>query len=198
MNRSRFAARAPALVGALSLVSALAVVGCSDDKSPFHYSDPETGALRLIKKSADGKSITFDFVVGDTALTGYSTGFTLPVDATRVELGTFTPGTALPAGTAPVAAKATIPTLGPLTGMLVTAQSQKAAGEGAAEADAVLAPGTVLFTVQLTLVDGATSGDVFDGTAEGFVLPSGGLRNKLGITVVDKGQVAVGKLTVAK
>jgi hypothetical protein len=35
---------------------------------------------------------------------------------------------------------------------------------------------------------------VFDGTATGFVLPSGGLRNKAGMSVVDASQVKIGKL----
>jgi hypothetical protein len=37
---------------------------------------------------------------------------------------------------------------------------------------------------------------VFDGTAAGYALPSGGLRNRAGTAVVSAGQVAIGKLEV--
>lgn len=71
-----------------------------------------------------------------------------------------------------------------------------ASGAGAVTGDAALAPGTVLFTVRLELASGATAGVVFDGTSAGFTLPSGGLRNRAGTTVVEAGQVGIGKLEV--
>ena len=60
--------------------------------------------------------------------------------------------------------------------------------------DTTLAPGTVLFTLQLELAAGATTGLVFDGTVPGYVLASGGLRDRSGLTVVDPSRVSIGKL----
>jgi hypothetical protein len=37
---------------------------------------------------------------------------------------------------------------------------------------------------------------VFDGTAAGFVLPSGGMRDRTGSAVVEPADVAIGKLVV--
>lgn len=159
------------------------------------YSDPGAGALRLIKNPrATLTAMVLDLVVGDAALTGYATGFDLPLDTSKVKLGAFTPGTGLDPGSAPAAAGATMPSDGPLRGMLVVGLSQKAAGTGAVADDTALPPGTVLFTVELDAVEPLQRGVVFDGTASGFALPSGGLRNKAGTAVVDPGQVQIGKL----
>jgi hypothetical protein len=173
---------------------ALAASACGD--SGLVYSDPPSGgALRLVKnRAATAKSMKLDLVVGDAPITGYSTGFDLPLDAAKVKLGTFTPGTALAPGMAPVAASALIPADGPLAGTLVTGQSQKAAGAGAVATDTVLAPKTVLYTIEILAVEPLVEGVVFDGTAKDFVLPSGGLRSKAGLTIVTPGQVAIGKL----
>lgn len=179
-------------------LAAALLSACGGDSSSLTYTNPEAGVLRLIKRSSDSKSITLDFVVGDKAVTGYSTGFTLPVDTTLVELVSFEPGTALPAGTDPVAAKGTLVTAGPLSGMLVTAQSQKASGAGAVETNAPLQPGTVLFSVKLGVAKDAGEGVAFDGTADGFRLPSGGLRDRIGTTVVTAAEVGIGKLVIAK
>jgi hypothetical protein len=178
------------------LVHALAACG-GDDQPPLEYKDPAGGALRLVKnKATKGTSVVLDLIVGDAPLTGYSTGFNLPLAPGLVTLAEFTPGTALDPGSAPAAALAVVPTTGPLAGMLVTAQSQKAAGTGAVATDTELAPKTVLFTLRLDLVPGAAPGIVFDGTAEGFSLPSGGLRDRAGLTVVEPSGVAIGKLEV--
>ena len=89
-------------------------------------------------------------------------------------------------------------TSGPLAHELVTALSQKAAGTGAVATDTQLAPGTELFTIELDLVAHAPTGVVFDGTASGFLLPSGGMRDRLGTTVVEAKDVAIGKLELLK
>ena len=47
-------------------------------------------------------------------------------------------------------------------------------------------------------IDGAPIGVVFDGTASGFVLPSGGMRNRAGMTVVEAKDVAIGRLEVTQ
>lgn len=176
---------------------AAAAPACGDSPpSALSYTDPPAGgALRLVKNPAStAKAIVLDLVVGDAALTGYSTGFDLPLDATRVTLGPFTPGHALDPGSAPVAAGAKLPGQGPLRGVLVVGLSQKAAGTGAVATDTALPPGAVLLTVGLDAVEPLQGGVVFDGTAPGFALRSGGLRNKAGMAVVDASQVKIGKL----
>jgi hypothetical protein len=174
---------------------ALAVAASACGDPMLAYTDPTGGALRLVKNPmSNGKAMVLDFVVGDAALTGYSTGFDLPLDITRVTLGPSTPGTVLSPGSAPVAANAMLPSEGPLRGVLVVGLSQKATGAGAVATDTALAPGTVLYTVELDAVEPRQDGVVFDGTATGFVLPSGGLRNKAGMTVVEASQVKIGKL----
>jgi len=160
------------------------------------YTDPTGGKLRLVKNaSSTATSVVLDFVVGD-AETGYAAGFNLPLDDTKVKLSALTPGTALNAGSAPVAAKAILPTGGPLKGVLVAAQSQKASGTGAVAGDTALTAGAVLYTIKLDLLDTSAPGVVFDGTASGFVLKSGGLVNKTGNAVVAPADVKIGKLEV--
>jgi hypothetical protein len=179
---------------------ALSLAACGDNAeapAPLVYTNPTSGQLRLVKNSASHQgTMVLDLVVGDQPLTGFSTGFDLPFDTSKVKLGLFTPGTALSPGANPVAAQALTPPVGPLKGNLVVAQSQKAAGEGAVKTDTVLAPGTVLLTFELQLLDTGAPGVVFDGTAAGFKLPSGGLRDRAGNTVVDPSHVAIGKLEV--
>jgi hypothetical protein len=174
---------------------AVAASACGDPNPDLAYTDPTGGALRLVKNpSSTTKAMVLDFVVGDAALTGYSTGFDLPLDITKVTLGPSPPGTVLSPGSAPVAASAAMPGEGPLRGVLVVGLSQKATGTGAVAIDTALPPGTVLYTVELDAVEPRHGGVVFDGTANGFVLPSGGLRNKAGMSVVDASQVKIGKL----
>jgi hypothetical protein len=179
----------------LLLLAALAAAAAACGDPQLTYSDPTGGALRLVKNPrSTGKAMVLDFVVGDAPLTGYSTGFDLPLDTTKVTLGPSTPGTVLSPGSAPVAASATMPGDGPLRGMLVVGLSQKATGAGAVATDTALPPTTVLYTIELDAVEPRQDGVVFDGTAKRFVLPSGGLRNRAGMTVVDASQVAIGKL----
>jgi hypothetical protein len=161
------------------------------------YTDPTGGKLRLVKNAAStATTAVLDLVVGDTAQTGYSAGFDLPLDDTKVKLEGLTAGAALNPGSAPVAAKAVLPTAGPLKGVLVAAQSQKASGTGAVTADTALTKGAVIFTVTLDLLDTSAPGVVFDGTAAGFVLKSGGLLGKTGTAVVAPTDLKIGKLEV--
>jgi len=180
-----------------SLVVLLVVLAACGDNipSPLTYKDPApTGKLRLVRNaSSTADSMVLDLVVGKQPLTGYSVGFDLPLDDTRVHLGTFTPGTVLDPGPAPVAAMAALPGDGPLAHMLVTAQSQKATAH---DADATLQPGTVVYTITLDLVPHAPKGVVFDGTASGFILPSGGMRDRAGNAAVEPADVAIGRLAV--
>jgi hypothetical protein len=166
------------------------------------YTDPPPGGkLRLIQHTVSDGTALLDLVVGAQPLTGYSVGFNLPVDTTRVVLDAqapLTPGSGLSPGFAPMAARAILPTSGPLGGMLVAAQSQKASGNGAIPGDTQLPPGTLLYSLKLNLVQGGAPGIAFDGTTATFVLPSGGMRDKSGTQVVNAAEVAVGKLEVVK
>jgi hypothetical protein len=187
-------------VNRLALILLLAgLPACGDnDGPPLSYTNPPKGGkLRLVQNPDTSVSyVKLDLVVGDQPLTGYSVGFDLPLDDTKVSFGGFTPEKALDPGTDPVAAKAALPEHGPLAHVLVAGLSQKADGTGAIATDTQLKPGTKLFTIELDLVQSATAGVVFDGTASGFVLPSGGMRDRTGNSVVDPADVAIGKLVV--
>ena len=184
----------------LSVAVTLAFAACGDNvRPPIDYTNPpKGGALRLVKNNHEttADEIVLDLVVGDAALTGYSVGFDLPIPGQQVRLSIFVAGHALDGGTAPVAARGLLPVSGPLANMLVTAQSQKASGEGAIATDTMLPPGSVLYTIHLVKAGGAPVGVVFDGTAADFVLPSGGMRNRAGATVVESKDVSIGKLEI--
>src|SRR5262249_32735664 len=148
---------------------------------PFRlaYTDPPAGGkLRLVRNaSSTAATVVLDFVVGAQGVTGDGTGFDLPLDVSKGQLGppALAPGAALNPGSPP-AAKAVLPASGALKGALVAALSQKAAGGGAVATDTALVPGALLFTIRLDLAAGAAPGVVFDGTVASFALPSGGLR----------------------
>lgn len=184
-------------LGFLILVTLAGACG-DDSKGTLVYVDPpKGGALRLVRdKASKADKAILDFVVGDQPLVGYATGFDLPLDATKVTLANFTTATALDPGSAPAAASAAIPTDGPLAANLVVALSQKANGTGAVPSDASLAPGTQLLQIELDRATPIKSGVVFDGTAKDFALPSGGLRDRAGNTVVDETGVSIGKLEI--
>lgn len=177
------------------------VSGCGDnDGAPLAYKNPSGGKLRLVtskqtKPDRDGE-VVLDFVVGDQPLTGYSVGFDLPVGDHKIELVDFEPGHALDPGTSPAAAQGRLPLDGPLANTLVTGLSQKATGAGALATDTTLQPGAVLYTIRLAKVVGAPAGVVFDGTDAAFHLPSGGMRDRSGTTVVEASDVGIGKLLV--
>jgi hypothetical protein len=185
----------------LLLLTVLAsAAGCGDNHGPtFDYANPKGGALRLIKSKTSPASqteVVLDLVVGDRPLTGYSVGFNLPVGHRLVQLVDFVPGKALDPGTSPPAAQARLPLDGPLADMLVSGLSQKASGPGAVATDTVLAPGSVLYTIRLQMVSSAPDGIVVDGSDPDFHLPSGGMRDRGGTTVVEANDVAIGKLEI--
>lgn len=181
-----------------ALLAITLVAACGDNQpGDLEYTNPSSeGKLRLIQTAQTEKELTLALVVGKQPLTGYSAGFNLPLDHKLVSLVEFTPGTALDPGSAPAAAQAAHPTTGPLANMLVAAVSQKALGNGAIEVDTTLAPNATLLTVRLAKAQGATEGVVFDGTNAAFLLPSGGMRDRGGTTVVEPTEVAIGKLEV--
>jgi hypothetical protein len=188
----------------LLLVTLLAgAASCGDNERPiFDYSNPpKGGALRLVKSKTAPKAeteVVLDLVVGDQALTGYSVGFNLPVGHGLLRLTDFVPGKALDPGTSPVAAQGMQPIKGPLADMIVTGLSQKASGDGAVATDTTLPPGSVLYTIHLDMISGAPEGVVIDGTAADFHLPSGGMRDRGGTTVVEPTDVAIGKLEITR
>ncbi|MEO7091833.1 MAG: hypothetical protein ABI175_01200 [Polyangiales bacterium] len=190
------------MIRSLLVVSLLiSAASCGDNEKPlFDYSNPPKGGmLRLIKsktKPASQSQVVLDLVVGDQPLTGYSVGFNLPLPPGTVRLADFVPGKVLDPGTSPPAAQAIQPTKGPLAGHLVTALSQKASGPGAVATDTLLPAGTVLYTIRLEVVGSTPDGIVVDGTAADFVLPSGGMRDHGGTTVVEAKDVSIGTLEV--
>jgi hypothetical protein len=192
------------VIRSLLLVTLLAgAASCGDNERPmFDYSNPPKGkALRLVKSKTKPKAeteVVLDLVVGDQPLTGYSVGFNLPIGHGLLRLTDFTPGKALDPGTSPPAAQALQPIKGPLADMLVTGLSQKATGTGAVPTDTVLPPGSVLYTIHLEMNQGAPEGIIVDGTADDFRLPSGGMRDRGGTTVVEAMDVAIGKLEVTR
>ncbi len=187
-----------AKVGALPAVSFTA--SAQKAATVLVYTDPPAGAkLRLVRNVAasTATSVRLD-LVATVALTGYSVGLNLPVDATRIRLAAtgMIPGTALNPGTAPVAAKAVLPVSGPLKGVVVSGQTQKATGPGAVLTDSAIPAGTVLYSVVLELPPGTLTGLAFDGTTQANLGPKfrAALRNRAGTDVVLQSDFAIGRL----
>ncbi|MHB8872912.1 MAG: Ig-like domain-containing protein [Myxococcaceae bacterium] len=159
----------------------------------LYYEDPPPGGkLRLVRNAASTPGELQLDLVAAQPLAGYYAGFNLPLDVQRVALlGELLPGTALDPGQGVVAARAALPSTGPLKGMLVVALSQKAAGGGARSTDASIAAGAVLLSVKLAPQPLARPGVVFDGRPAGF---SGGLRDRAGTDVVGPEEFSVGRL----
>jgi hypothetical protein len=179
------------------VVDAGVVVEPPDSGQPLKglvYVDPPTGGkLALVRGAgADEEVIRLDLVAREE-LTAYSVGFNLPLDATRVKLRDFIPGTALPPGALPAAAGALIPGQGPLAGVLVVAQTQKANASGAVLNDSKIGKGQVLLSVRLERVAGAAPGLVFDGATPGPKF-RGLLRSKLGTDVIKSQELVIGRL----
>jgi len=165
--------------------------------SELVYTDPAAGGkVRLVLNSAlsSPSTVVLD-LVAEQALTGYAVGFNLPLDVTRVQANAtlIETGTVLSPGSAPVAMMASIPATGPLTGVLVTGQSQKASGAGAIATDSSIPAGSVFYRIRLDTRTGATSGVVFDGAALGAQF-MGLLRDKSGTDVASSNDFRIGRL----
>lgn len=160
------------------------------------YGDPPAGQgpvrLELVGPGSVAGSLTLRLVAAQP-LSGFTVGFDLPLHGAPLALIDFTPGTALPPGSNPIAARGLIPTSGPLAGQLVTAQSQKRSGAGAVPGDAAIAAGSVFYT--LTLVPGATAtpGVIFDGASVDSRVQAG-LLSLAGTEVVGPTGFALGRL----
>ncbi len=162
------------------------------------YVDPASaGRIALVRNPASTNTTVVLDLVAMEDLTGYSVGMNLPMDTGLVQAGgsLMLPGAALPAGQNPTAAYGKLPASGPLAGMLTTGQSQKAAGDGAVTTDTAIPTGSVLYTVQLAIRPGASSGVVFDGAALGPKFRAM-LRDRLGTDIVDGSGFAIGRLEV--
>ncbi len=173
----------------------LAAAACGDDApaGPFAYHDPGPGRIRLLRSAASTSDLLVLDLVAAAPLRGWAVGFDLPLDGARVALDAtpLLPGSALQAGAAPapVAAKAVIPSAGPLAGALVAAQSATRGD------DVDVRAGTLLLSVRLVKRLGATGGVVFDGAALDGRFRAG-LLDKRGNVVVPASDFAIGKLTV--
>jgi hypothetical protein len=158
------------------------------------YTDPISGKLRLLRNPASTDTLLVLDLVAAENLTGYGVGFNLPLDITRVRLDSLVPGAALPAGSNPVAAKAALPTSGPMQGILTSGQSPKASGPGAVTTDTAVPAGSVLYTLRLYL-SSASPGLVFDGANLGSSF-NAAMRDKLGSDVVRRNEFGIGRLEV--
>lgn len=162
------------------------------------YTDPAPGKkIRLVKNpSSTGSTMILD-LVANAALTGYSVGMNLPLDTGRVQLDAvpMVTGTALLPGSSPAAAAAVIRGSGPLSGVLASGQSQKAAGAGAIPTDSSVAVGQVFYSVRLDLRGTATVGTVFDGAALGAAFAAA-MRDRAGNDTVLASEFAIGRLEV--
>ena len=147
--------------------------------------------------ASSATTLALDLVAAASLPAVYGAALNLPVDATRVALNATTPiaSGALDPGSAPAASKATLPTTGPLAGVVVAALSQKAAGTGAKATDTALAAGQVLFTIKIDLKTGGAVGVAFDGAALGTRYRAT-VRDRQGHEVVAQSEFAVGKLEV--
>ncbi|HEY8211555.1 MAG TPA: hypothetical protein VIG99_28930 [Myxococcaceae bacterium] len=166
--------------------------------SGLAYTDPPPGGkIRLVRDAASTATTVVLDLVAAVPLTGFQVGFNLPLDTSRVQAdpALLTPGTALPAGAPPIAAKAVIPATGPLANVLLSGQSQKAAGGGAVPTNSAVPAGAVFYQLRLDLKPGAVTGVVFDGAALGprFI---GKMRDRTGTDVAVSTDFQIGRLEV--
>ncbi len=163
------------------------------------YTAPAAGGkVRLVANAASTPEVAVLDLVTSVPLTAFSAGMNLPLDLTRAraDATSLVPGSALPPGTAPIAAGAALLATGPLKGVLVSVQTQKAAGNGATPSDSAVAAGAVLYTLRLHLRGSAATGAVFDGTS----LPAAfraAVRNKAGTNQAGSTDFLIGKLSVS-
>jgi hypothetical protein len=165
------------------------------------YVDPAFGSkkLALVRNPASTDSIVVLDLVALVDLTGYSVGFNLPLDGSKVQASPalMTPGTALNPGTGVLAAAAALPSAGPLQGVLTSAQSQKAAGAGAVASDTLVPAGSVLYTLRLNTHPAAGGGVVFDGSSIASNPKfRAAFRDRQGNDVAGAADLAVGQLAV--
>jgi hypothetical protein len=159
------------------------------------YADPSSGKIRLVRNPASTNTLLVLDLVAAQDITGYGVGFNLPVNPLAVRLNALVPGSALSPGSNPAAVKAALPGSGPMRGILVSGQSQKASGTGAVATDTLVPAGSVLYTLRLDLTS-AAPGVVFDGAALSPAF-NAAMRDKLGNDVVRRGEFGIGRLEVA-
>jgi hypothetical protein len=184
-----------------SMAAAVTVTAVPVGTPQLSYTDPPSGGkIRLIKDAASNGSLLVLKLVSNAALTGYSVGFNIPLAPGKVQLdgpGIVVSNEALNAGSAPQAVGATIPASGPMTNILATGMSQKAAGAGAAPNDASITSGKTFYIVRLSMAPGATAGVVFNGSSLGNTFRAS-LRDKVGNETVSQGDFAIGTLSIVQ
>jgi hypothetical protein len=159
----------------------------------MYFDPPLGGKIRLVRNTRSNRQKVWLDLVAATELVGFTVGLNVPLQGGLVALENFLHGQVLPAGSNPIAARALIPPTGPLKGILVTAQSQKAAGAGALNSDSSLGAGAVFYTLVLGPIPGASAGVVFDGAGS----PPGvraGLLDLAGNEQVGAQDFALGRL----
>lgn len=165
------------------------------------YVNPTTPSkVRLVRDDAASTDTSIVLKLeAAAALSGYSVGLNLPLDAAKIVPATmvFTPGAAFPPGQAPdvPAYGARIASSGPLAGVLVTGQSQKPTGAGAIAGDTAVAPGAVFYRIKLDMTSPPNFGLVFDGTNPDPKLRAS-VRDRQGTEVVSQAEFAIGRLEV--
>ena len=158
------------------------------------YTDPTSGKIRLMRNAASTDTLLVLDLVTAQSVTGYGVGFNLPVNPSAVRLNSMVPGTVLSPGSNPAAVKAVLPSTGPMQGILVSGQSQKASGAGAVATDTLVPAGTVLYTLRIDLAS-AVPGVVFDSAVLSPAF-NAAMRDKLGNDVVRRSEFGIGGLEV--
>jgi hypothetical protein len=159
------------------------------------YTEPPAnqGKIRLVRDTSAAGIVLK--LVAAVNLKGYAVGFNLPLQQPGLTTSTelLVPGDALMLGQPPLAVGAAVGEKGPLTGILVTGVSQKAAGAGAVTSETEISAGQVFYSFRLRPRGLRTPGVVFDGAAPGARF-RGALRNREGQDVVSSGDFAIGRL----
>ncbi|TMA26070.1 MAG: hypothetical protein E6J78_15170 [Deltaproteobacteria bacterium] len=164
----------------------------------LQYSDPAPGgAARLVRNAASTSTrAVLDLIVGSSPQSAFGLALDLAVDTGRATFDAATgfdiAGSALaPNANGEIAAKAIVPSTGPLAGVLVAGIAHRKTGP--ADLDQVLAAGALLARFSFDMKSGAAAGKVFDDTAFGAVLLSSALS-----PVVPKSGFAIGMLSVGE
>jgi len=150
-----------------------------------------TAALALVPDTAVSNAGHLVLnLVAVAPLTGYSAGFNIPADSTRVTVMQIAKGNSLNPGNAPAAIAAALPGTGPLANVLTSGVSQKAAGAGSVAGNATVAVGQILYTLVLRPTS-TVPGTVFDGSLPGV---RAAVRDSDGIEVLTQADFAIGRL----
>jgi hypothetical protein len=161
----------------------------------LQYSAPAAGgAVRLVQNAAfTGTHAVLDLVVGATPLTAFGVALNLPVATSRATLnGLDVSASALvPTSASETAAKAVLPSAGPLAGVFVLGVAHHKSGP--TDLDQTLAAGALLARFSFDLSASATAGTVFDGSHFSGLLLSAALTPVAATSGFALGTLAVGE-----